>query len=149
MASRKPDKGRLPKRMFKKARLQGPAIPPGTQVVYSPAGRERMSDVLEDLVEPYREMAVDAESFRKLLSLGVAAWNAALLPEDRRWSMIDELIDAAMPAADERDRAGALAIIQSLVRRKLEHFAENRRMIYSFELTDRGDDFHLAVASTL
>ena len=60
MASRKPDKGRrkkdrMPKRLFKQER--GPAIPPGHKVVYEPAGREKMSDVLEDFVEPYEDMA--------------------------------------------------------------------------------------------
>src|SRR5579875_3884268 len=124
MASRKSGKGRLPKRLFKKARLQGPAIPPGTQVVYSPAGREKMSEVLEDLVEPYRGMALDAESFRRLLSLGVLAWNVALLPEDERWSTIDKMVDDLLPGAGELDRSEVLAVIGALVRRKLEHFAD-------------------------
>ena len=36
-----------------------------------------------------------------------------------------------------------------MVRQKQEHFAANQRAIVSFELTDRGDDYYLAVASTL
>jgi hypothetical protein len=40
-------------------------------------------------------------------------------------------------------------LVEALVRRKEELFAANRRALVSFELTDRGDDYHLTVASTL
>src|SRR3954466_15958242 len=48
MASRKPEKGkrkkdRLPRRLFKQ-KGRAPAIPPGSKVVYEPAGREKMSE---------------------------------------------------------------------------------------------------------
>jgi hypothetical protein len=152
MASRKPDKGRgkkdrLPKRLFKQRR--GPAIPPGTNVVYEPAGREKMSEVLEDFIEPYKDMADTDDAFRKLLNLAVLAWNAALLREDQRRAMIDETLEVGLPGASEADRALAREFVEELVRRKEEHFAANRRAIYSFELTDTGDGYHLSVASTL
>jgi hypothetical protein len=152
MASRKPKKDprkrdRLPRRLFKRG--QGPAIPPGSRVVYEPAGREKMSEVLEDFIEPYRELADTEDAFRKLLHLGMLAWNAALLPEGQRRAMIDEMLAAGLARASEADRARARELVEALVRRKEEHFATNRRAIVSFELTDRGDDYHLSVASTL
>ena len=154
MASRKSKKGdrnkeRPPRRLFKRGRGPGPAVPPGSRVVYEPAGHEKMSVVLEDFVEPFRGFADTEDAFRKLLSLALVGWNAALLPEDRRRAMIDEMIEAAFSRASEADRAQARELIEALVRRKEQHFAENRRAIVSFELTDRGDDYHLAVASTL
>lgn len=133
--------------MFKPGR--NPAIPPGSQVVYDPAGREKMSEVLEDFIEPYRDLADSEDTFRKLLLLGTLAWNAALLPEDERRAMIDEILGAGLPGASEADRAHAGELIEGLVRRKQEHFAANRRAILSFEVTDTGDGFHLSVASTL
>jgi hypothetical protein len=46
---------------------------------------EKMSEVLEQFVEPYWEELPDtADDFRKILTIGVAAWNAALLPEDEQ-----------------------------------------------------------------
>jgi hypothetical protein len=152
MASRKPKKGgrkkdRLPRRMFNRAR--GPAIPPGTQVVYEPDGREKMSEVLEELVEPYRDQAEGYDAFQKLLQLGVLAWNAALLPEDKRRAMVDDLLAAGFTRASAADLAEVRQFIEAMIRRKEELFAANRRAILSFELTDRGDDFYLAVASTL
>jgi hypothetical protein len=152
MASRKPEKrgrkkDRMPRRLFKQGR--GPAIPPGSKVVYEPAGREKMSEVLEDFVEPYRDLADTEDAFRKLLNLAVLAWNAALLPEGQRRAMIEETLEAGLSRASAADRAQARAFLKTLVRRKDEHFAANRRAIISFELTDTGDGYHLTVASTL
>jgi hypothetical protein len=108
-----------------------------------------MSEVLEDFVEPYRALAETEDDFRKLLHIGVLAWNAALMPDDRRRAFIDEMLEAGLSRATGADRAQAREIVEMLVRRKLEHFAANRRAIVSFELTDTGDDYHLSVASTL
>ena len=108
MASRKPrknhrNKDRLPRRLFKRGR--GPAVPPGSKVVYEPAGGEKMSEVLEDFVEPYQELADTDDSFRKLLTLGMLAWNAALLPQDQRWAMIDEMLAAGFSRCSKADLA--------------------------------------------
>jgi hypothetical protein len=152
MASRKfkkdgRKKDRLPRRLFNRAR--GLKVPPGTQVVYEPEGREKMSEVLEDFVEPYRDQAESYDAFRKLLHLGVLAWNAALMPEGKRRAMIDDVLEAGLSRASAADRAAARQIVDALIRRKEELFAANRRAILSFELTDRGDDFYLSVASSL
>jgi hypothetical protein len=152
MASQRSKKGnrnkdRLPKRLFKRDR--GPAIPPGSRVVYEPTGREKMSETLEDFIEPYLEVADNEDTFRKLLNLGVLAWNAALLPEDQRRTAIDETLREGLPGSSKEHRAQAKALIEMLIRRKEERFAANQRAIISFELTDTGDGYHLTVASTL
>ena len=152
MASRRPKKDprkrdQLPKRLFKRER--GLAIPPGSRVVYEPVGPEKMSVVLENFIEPYRELADTEDGFRNLLDLGMLAWNAALLPEGERRAMIDKILAAGLSRASEADRAQARELIEALVRRKEEHFAANRRVIVSINVTDRGDDYYLSVASTL
>ena len=108
-----------------------------------------MSDVLEEFVEPYDDVANTGDAYRKLLNLGMLAWNAALVPEDQRRAIIDEAIEGGFSKASASDRALARELIETLVRRKEEHFATNRRAILSFELTDTRDGFHLTVASTL
>lgn len=72
----------MPKRLFKRGPLT--AIPPGIKVVYEPAGHEKMSDVLDDFIEPYSDVADTEDAYRKLLMLGQMAWNTALLPDDER-----------------------------------------------------------------
>ena len=152
MASRKSKKDArkrdgLPKRLFKRER--GPAVPPGSRVVYDPPGREKMSEVLEDFVAPYRELADTEDAFRRLLDLGMFAWNAALLPEDERRAMIDDLLRTGFSRGSEAGRTEARELIEALIRRKQKHFAANQRAIVSFELTDTGEGYHLFVASTL
>ncbi len=97
------NKDRLPKRLFK--RVRGPVIPPGSRVVYEPTGREKMSEVLDDFIEPYQEVADNEDSYRKLLNLAVLAWNAALLPEDQRRTAIDETLKVGLPGSSKEDRA--------------------------------------------
>ncbi len=152
MASRKQRKNhrktdRLPRRLFKQRR--GLQLPPGAQVVYEPAGKEKMSAVLEEFIDPYVDMADDDEAYRKILSLGVLAWNAALLPLEKRQAMLDDTIKAGFAQASPRVQAEARTLIESMIHRKDEHFAANKRAIISFQLTGSGDDLHLQVASTL
>ncbi|MHB1557117.1 MAG: hypothetical protein ACYC61_06530 [Isosphaeraceae bacterium] len=142
-------KGKMPKRMFRRERVAPPPIPPGSRVVYQEPGREKMWEVLEEFVEPFWDQEADAASYRMLLNMGMLAWNVALQPEEERPQIIDSILGGALPGAEPAALAVAKAIVEALVRRKLEFFADNRRMIYSFELTDRGDDFHLTVASTI
>jgi hypothetical protein len=156
MSSRKPKKDwlkQLQKRKQKrfeglKDKLdQGPFA--GHGVVVEPAGQEKMSDVLEDFIEPYMGSVEDEDAHRKLLSLGVLAWNAALLPEDRRKAMIDDFVSKGFPPGSADLATKLRSLVDSMVERKLAHFASNRRAIISFELKDTGRDFHLTVASTL
>ncbi len=126
-----------------------PDVPPGTRVVYSPPGREKMSDVLKEFVEPFSEQANTEDSYSRLLTLGMVAWNAALQPEDKRQAFVDNLIAAGFSESSPMDRAMAYQIIAIMIERKLKYFANIHRAIMSFNLTDTGDGFHLSVASTL
>ncbi len=154
MSTRKPKRkgtrhgrDRLPRRLFKRERA--PAIPGGSRIVSAPAGQEKMSEVLEAFVAPYREATDTEDAFRNLLNLGMLAWNAALLPEDKRRGMLDEVLAAGFPRASGEDRARARELVEDLIRRKERHFADNRRAIVSFNLTNLGHEYRLFVASTL
>ncbi len=63
--------------------------------------------------------------------------------------MVDDVLAAGFARASAADLAEVRQFIEAMIRRKEELFAANRRAILSFELTDRGDDFYLAVASSL
>jgi hypothetical protein len=158
MASRGSGKGRrkkdrMPKRLFKHEPPPAAALPPGLpsniQVIQGPVGQEKMSDVLKDFIKPYQEAAPTEDAMRRLLMLGILAWNAAILPEDKGRELIDEMLDPALAGASREDRGQSKKFVEALVWRKLELFAENRRMILSFELTNLGHEYHLSVMSTL
>jgi len=123
--------------------------PPPAGIVREPEGQVKMSDVLEQFVEPYLRFPRTAEEHRKLLTLATLAWNAALLPPGDCEKMITEVLHAGLPAAAEQVRAEAKDIVDMLVLRKRLLFADNSRRIINFDFTETADGFHLAVASTL
>jgi len=122
---------------------------PFKEIVVSPSGEVKMSEVLEDFVEPYRESPETKESMRRLLTLGTIAWNLALSPESKRQGMIDRVFNKDLLNGDEKLKAEIQGLIEELIARKNRYFSENRRMIVDFELKELGNDYHISVASTL
>jgi hypothetical protein len=148
-SKRRHKRNQKPKRFegLKRKLEQGPFR--GQKTVIAPSGQARMSDVLADFVEPYRELADTEEAHRKLLTLAVMAWNAALLPEKEQHAMVDRVLDEGLPTATPELKIGLKEIVHRLMARKKAYFSENKRTIIDFELTDTGRGYHLAVASTL
>ena len=140
-------KERMPRRLFKER--HNPSIPPGIPIIRNPAGQERMSEVLEDFTEPYLDLVDSEEAMYKLLTLAILAWNAAILPVNEGRAVIDETLGEALVGASKEDRAQAMEIVESMIRRKHEHFEANQRMITSFELSNKGGKLHLDVMYAL
>jgi hypothetical protein len=118
-----------------------------SRVVIDPPRLEKMSDVLESFVEPWMTSDMTVDAYRRLLTLGMAAWNAALLPADKRAAFIDDL--AGSGKLSPASRTMFCSIIQEMIDRKQAFFAEITRAIISMELMDTGDEPYLSVASTL
>lgn len=104
----------------------------------------KMSDVLEEFVEPYQQFAETEEAYRKLLTTAIVAWNVMLFPEKDRFSRLDELLDTLPEVVREDGRQ----IIKELMVRKERFFSQYRRMILDFEVKDTGNKWHLSVIST-
>lgn len=103
----------------------------------------KMSDVLEDFVEPYEQFAETKEAYRKLLTTAVVAWNVMLFPEQDRSSILDKLL-VTLP---EDVRKVGRESIEELMVRKERFFSQYRRMIVDFEVRDTGNRWRLAVMS--
>ena len=108
-------------------------------------GQQKMSKVLLDFVAPYTASAASHEEIQKLVLLGLAAWNIALLPADLRKESLDDLTVKAVPADAAADFQ---KIIDQMVERKEKYFAENRRFILAHHWTMNGTRPHLSVVST-
>jgi hypothetical protein len=127
---------------------QGPLA--GSMVVVAPKGQAKMSEVLEDFVEPYIDEIDDTmEAHQKLFGLATLAWNAALLPEEKRQEMLDDSVETALKEMSARDKQEFRDIMNELIQRKIEHFAEYNRFVIDFELTKAGTGYHLTVISTM
>jgi hypothetical protein len=104
----------------------------------------KMSEVLEEFIAPYHQVAHTEEQYSKLLAMAVTAWNVALFPAQKRKAHIEEMLEAV----PEEVRADGRAIIDELIERKDRYFSEYRRMIIDYEVTDTGVGYHLVVFST-
>ena len=104
----------------------------------------KMSEVLEEFIAPYHQVADTEEQYSKLLAMAVTAWSVALFPAQKRKAHIEEMLEAI----PEEVRADGRAIINELIERKDRYFSEYRRMIIDYEVTDTGDGYHLVVLST-
>jgi hypothetical protein len=105
----------------------------------------KMSEVLEEFIAPYLEIADTEEVFRKLLVTAVIAWNTALFPAKERKTYLEKVLEA-LP---EQVRADGRAIISELMARKERYFSEYERMIIDYEVTDTGEGYRLVVISTV
>jgi hypothetical protein len=110
----------------------------------------KMSEVLEDFVEPYADSTLNKQGLEMLFSMGVLAWNIALMPAETRIEMVNEAFAATMPDRDLEDIAVGKDFVEELIQRKENFFADNQRMIMNFELqyVSRGE-YHISVASTM
>jgi hypothetical protein len=80
------------------------------------------------------------------VTIACTAWNASILPVEKRESM---LADMRQLMPDQQGREDFTAIVKELMKRKNKLYPKVNRMIVQFKVTDRGNDFHIAVASTL
>lgn len=124
-------------RRVRKNRQQGLAVTAAVDGV-------RMSEVMDEFLDPYRDPAGTIDEYRKLLILGIMAWNLALLPESKRSRMFGEL-SAGFPADA---RVVGERIITELIVRKERDFPQHRRMILDFEVIDAGSHWDLSLVST-
>ena len=119
---------------------------PNQKVVIGPTSDGvKMSEVLEDFIEPYKQFAETKEAYQKLLTTAVAAWNVMLFPEKERSSRLDDLL-ATLPKDVRKD---GKQIIEELMVRKERFFSQYKRMIIDFEIRGVGGDWHLSVMSTV
>ena len=117
------------------------------KTLVNPEGEISISDAISKIIEPYRKAATDYDSFYKLVMLACVAWNACILPAQDRASMLQDML-ATLPL-DTRTRTDFMGTINSLMERKKRLFPHVSRMVVKFKVTDQGNDFHIAVASTL
>jgi hypothetical protein len=136
------------KRLARLKRKQGRSPFDSPVAAYALAGLEKMSTVLQRFVEPYLKECADIEDYRKLYGMAVVAWNAALVSEQEGASMVDDLIEKALPQASAADRQLARLLLQDMIDRKTAYFSAVKRSIVGFDLSDTGGgSYYLSVVS--
>ena len=128
---------------------QGPLGEAFPDVVTTSNSEVKMSKVLKAFVDPYMKQARNRNRREMLICLAIFAWNLALMPENEWQSMIDQFITQDLKKSDPMIQKTTVECIKELIARKLEFFAGNQHYILSYELRDTGNQFHIAVASTV
>ena len=117
-----------------------------TKTLVNPEGEISISDAISKVIAPYRDTAQNYHSFHKLVMVACTAWNAAIMPVGQRESMLADM-RKLMP--DQQSREDFTEIVKELMKRKNRLYPNVNRMIVEFKVTERRNDFHIAIASTM
>lgn len=106
-------------------------------------GGSKISDALAELIQPYSYDDMDIEASRKLVCLGVLAWNGAVAPDTvSREEIRRSLESSGTPQPESIDR-----IIEEMMQRKMQLFPDDLRLIVDAELREQNDgSFYLVAA---
>jgi len=118
-------------------------------MVIEPKGEVKMSEVLKQFVEPYRDTVHNLQQCKSLLSLAGIAWNAALMSESEQQSIVDEFLEESLVTDDAQTKQDTKEIIAELIARKNQHFSHIKRLIMDFDVKQSGQRYDISVASTL
>jgi hypothetical protein len=116
------------------------------ETLINPEGEISISDAISNIIAPYREDAPNFQAFQKLVMVACAAWNASILPSAKRENM---LADMRKSMLDQQSREDLTSIVKELMKRKNKLYPKVNWMIIKFKVTDLGNDFHIAIASTM
>jgi len=127
-------------------------------------GGVKLSEALIDICEPYDYDDLSLDDYKKLIMMTIAAWNVANQPEEKRAEQLLGFLQS-MPALNEGLEMDLDAIINeqkeppavivmaqilnALMRRKLELYPNDDRIVTDFKLTDTATDRHLYVSSII
>jgi len=104
-----------------------------------------MSDALLEYAEPFMDVVYtdDKEEYERAIMMAMLLWNAAILQEEGNDDSANRLLEPLMEDTESK------GVVEYMLRRKREMFPDVNRFILDYEVTDRGNDFHLSVASTM
>ena len=114
-----------------------------------PKGAIKMSEVLQQFVEPYLDTVHNLKQCKALLSLAAIAWNAAVMPESEQKTILDTFLEQQLSSQDAETQQEVTQMITELITRKNQHFSHIKRLIMDFDVKQFGQRYDISVASTL
>ncbi len=122
----------------------------GSEVVVEPEGQVKMSEVIEDFVTPFLDVATTPKARKKLFAIAIFGWNLALMPEGTRQLEVEKAV-AAICAGFSDDRLGedTRIILNDFIEHKLTEFPDYKRLVLDFELReDKRGTRYISIMST-
>ena len=114
-------------------------------IVKNPAGYTKMSEVLNEFIDPFVATTHNAAEYRGLVILATVAWNAALLGPDERTDFLENMAQT-FRSGTQRDFYDA---VSELIEHKERYFAHYQRHILDVQVTETNYGYHLSVLSPI
>jgi len=127
------------------SRLEEKGLLKGRKLLYQPEGYDKMSAVVWDFIEPYREYATIYEALGRLIVLAILAWNASMLPDDKAKAMVERVVNSQPLSQSDHDMM--IDVVEDLIERRKKHFAHYTADILDYKLTETEDEFRLSIVS--
>lgn len=110
-------------------------------------GEPKLSAALIQLVAPFAGHAKTLHEYRTLIAIGVTAWNLPLLKGPEHEVFYTEIIQPLLDSGGTELSLAAHEMFSTLLKRRERDFAQDKRLIVSYTVTDSGDEFKVAVAT--
>ena len=119
---------------------------PNTQVIVTPAGTEKMSEVILRFAEPLQDD--DGLVSKVMIEMAIILWNASFMPRDMQRRAVEDVVNV-LPSHDSEARRELFFIVNMLLERKRQYFSNNKRMIMDYHITESAHGINLDVVSTV
>jgi hypothetical protein len=125
-------------------------LPPNAKVIHNVPGMPKMSEQLPAFLEPYESSATSREDYEKLLTVGMTAWNLALMKAEERPEYLAPFLEV-FGGNDTPSGRFFQELIAALIQRKETdpRFAGDGRFIANFVVSGSGARGHLEVVSLM
>ena len=120
-------------------------IAQGKEILVNPTDRDKMSQVLLDFVDPLLENVGSEIPVKKILGVGIMAWNLSLFPDGERRKLLVQVVKELSPETE--DVKAMHETMTWLIDRKKQYFDRHKRHILEFRLSDFGARYGLQVFS--
>jgi hypothetical protein len=117
------------------------------KVVEGPVG-EKMSAVVLSFIAPYRHRVDSRPAFERLVVMAILAWNVTIVEEPARQDLIEATRKLVVSQAGSRWGQAFDDLLASLIQRKKRYFADNKRLIFDYRVSETEGEYRVAVVST-
>lgn len=119
------------------------------EVIIEPEGYEKMSAVLLKFLKPYLNTVNSFRDYKSLITLGIIAWNASLLPPKKQEEAVSIQLPKIVSKMPKNIKSDMMDIINELMERKQRYFKNIKRLILEYTVEEKGENFDLSVVSSL
>ena len=109
--------------------------------------QRKLSAVIWDYAEPLTDAASGAEGQKRAAEIAIVSWNAALLSAGKARETLAKAV-GDIAGGDLKLESELHQVLDMMVARKRQYFADDHRFVFHFSLTDSDKGLHLMVASS-